>query len=209
MKLQIEFDIADLDKALNIAKSVEKYCDFFQIGTLLLYKYGELAITSFKSEFQSKPLVIDAKITTKPKELINFLASIGADYITILGGIDRNTIHAATSTAHELGKKIILDLIDASYLGQIALEAKSLGVDALLFHKTENEPMLFLDHWEMVKGNTQLPILINGNVTRENIDQLLPVGASTIIVGSSITKAPNPEEEAIYFASIIKQQSIS
>lgn len=207
MKLQIAFDLTDLDKALNIAKSVEKYCDFFEIGTLLLFKHGEKSITEFKKEFPNKPLFVDAKIVDRSSELINFLAQAGADWITILAGAGRSTIHSACSLAHNLGKKVMLDLADASSPGQAALEAKSLGVDALLYHKSQDEEIEFIDRWEMIKGNTSLPVFISSNLTRDNIAEFLTVGASTVIVSSSITKAANPEEEAAYYSSVIKQQS--
>lgn len=207
MKLQIAFDLTDLDKALSIAKSVDKYCDIFEIGSLLLYKYGENAVKEFRNQFPDKQLVVDAKIVDRPKELITLLSQAGADSITILAGAGRPTIHTATSIAHELGKKIILDLVDANSLGQSALEAKSLGIDALLFNRSEDEQVLFLDKWEMVKGNTQVPVFISAHISRENIADILSVGATTIIISSSITKAENPEEEAAYFSNIIKEHN--
>ena len=90
-------------------------------------------------------------------------------------------------------------------LVNLALEAKSLGADALIFHKQsiESDNILFLDRWEMVKGNSPLPIFISAHITRENIAEILSIGASGVIIGSAIVNATDPAAEADYFAHLI------
>ncbi len=205
MKLQIAFDLIDSDKALSIAADTESYADIFEVGSLLIYKYGDVAIKRFKEKFPHKLLLADAKIVDRSKDAVTLFAQAGADWITVMAGAGKNVIHTACTIAHELGKKIMLDLADASSLGQSALEAKSLGVDALLFHKPteEDEQLLFADRWEMVRGNTTLPIFISAATTRENIAELIAIGASGIIIGNAIIRSDNPQQEAAYFASIM------
>ena len=209
MKLQISFDITDLEKAINIAQEIESYVDIFEIGTILIYKYGEEAIKKFKEKFEQKTILVDAKIADQSKDIVTLLAQAGADYITVLAGAKKNIIHTACLVAHEFGKKIMLDLSDASSIGQSALEAKSLGVDSILFNKytSEDAQTVFHERWDMVKGNTSLPIFITANISRENIAELLTIGANGIIVGKAITNATNPLEEVIYFSNIINNQS--
>ncbi len=208
MKLQIAFDITDLNEALQIADATQEYADVFEVGTLLIYKYGVEAVKQFKEKFPNKIILVDAKIIDQSKDAITLLAQAGADWITLLAGTRRDIIHNACSVAHEYGKKVMLDLVDASSLGQSALEAKSLGVDALLFHKpqTEDADMIFLEKWDMVKGNTQVPIFITANITRENIAEILSVGASGVVIGKSITGSDNPLEEAAYFSSLLNHK---
>lgn len=205
MKLQIAFDMTDLDKALSVAEQTHMYADIIEVGSLLIYKHGDLAIKKFKERFPQKAILADAKILDQGKDAITLFAQAGADWITVMAGTGRNVIHTACTIAHELGKKVLLDLIDASSLGQSALEAKSLGADALLFHKpaTEDEQILFSERWELVKGNTQLPIYITAQISRENITELLSIGASGIIIGKAITHSANPQQEAAYIASIL------
>lgn len=205
MKLQLALDIADLDKALKVADEVEKFADIIEIGTVLIYKYGDDAIKRFKEKFPHKTILADAKIADLSKDAVEIFAHAGADWITVLGGVNKNVIHNACITAHELGKKIMVDLIDAHSPGQLALEAKSLGADALLFHRanTEDSQNIFAEQWEMVKGNTPLPIFITANINKENVAELLSIGASGIILGKNITNAQHPEEEIAYFSNII------
>lgn len=103
------------------------------------------------------------------------------------------------------GKKIMLDLIDASSLGQAALDAKSLGVDALLFHKPANEDaeLTFLDRWDMVRGNTPLPVFVSAPVTRENIHDIIAIRPSAVVIGAAIIEASDPKAEAAYYRSLL------
>ncbi|MBA3751611.1 orotidine 5'-phosphate decarboxylase [Candidatus Dependentiae bacterium] len=206
MKIQISFDITDLDRALEVARLVEPQADIFEIGSLLIYKYGEHAVKRFREEFPQKTLLADAKIVDRSKDAVALFAQAGADWITVMAGISRGIIHTACTTAHSMGKKVMLDLSDSSSLGQSALEAKSLGVDALFFYKptTPDDQVPFLDRWEMVKGNTQLPIFIGGTITRKNVSETLSLGAAGIVIGSSIIEAENIQEEMESFATTIK-----
>jgi 3-keto-L-gulonate-6-phosphate decarboxylase len=205
MKLQIAFDLTDLDKALSIASDVHAYADILEVGSLLMYKHGDQAVKRFKEAFPQKTILADTKIADRGKEATTIFAQAGADWVTVMAGTGRNVIHAVSSTAHEFGKKVMLDLIDASSLGQAALEAKSLGVDALLFHRpaSEDEQLTFLDRWDMVKGNTQLPVFVSATITRENIYELIAVNPSGIVISKAITHADDPGEAAAFFHKVI------
>lgn len=205
MKLQIAFDLNDLEKALSIASVVAEQADVLEIGSLLLYKYGEQAVIKFREQFPNATILADTKIVDRGKEAVELFAQAGADWVTVMAGTSRSVIHSVSTTAHELGKKVMLDLIDASSLGQSALEAKSLGIDAILFHKPADDDaqLTFLDRWDMVKGNTHLPVFVSAPVTRENIHEVLTISPAGIVIGKSIIHAENPAEEAAYFKSVM------
>jgi 3-keto-L-gulonate-6-phosphate decarboxylase len=201
MKLQIAFDLIDLDKAIEIACKVTNNTDVIEIGTLLIYKHGAKAIEAFRNHLPQKTILADAKIIDRGKEAASILLNAGADWITVMAGTNKDVIHSVCTAAHNLNKKVMLDLLDSASPGQSALEAKSLGVDALLFHQTHDsdQPLLFLDRWEMVRGNTQLPIHISAKITRDSVQQIFDVNPDGIIIGKAITSADNPEVESKYF----------
>lgn len=205
MKLQIAFDLIDLQEALSIARETQEYADIIEVGSLLIYKHGEQAIRQFKEAFPHKTILADAKIADRSQEAISIFSEAGADWITVMVGTGKNVVHTAASTAHELGKRVMLDLMDASSLGQAALDAKGLGADALLFHKPADDDaqMMFLDRWDMLKGNTQLPIFISGPITRNNIGDIIHLAPYGIVLGKSITQAANPREEAAYYYQLL------
>jgi 3-hexulose-6-phosphate synthase len=207
MKLQISFDIPDLEKALVIAQDVAQYADIIEIGTILIYNHGIQAIKQFKNRFPEKTILADTKIVDRGKEVAELFSQAGADWITVMAGTSPHVIHATTTAAHNSNIKVMFDLIDSSSIGQSAMEAKNLGINALLFHQpySEKESLLFLDKWDMIKGNTDLPIFVSAKINRENVNKIISIKPDAIIVGAGITGAENSAQEAHYFADLIKK----
>lgn len=205
MKLQIAFDLIDLENAIKIAKDIENYIDIMEVGSLLIYKYGQQAVYEFKQNFPSKIILADSKITDNAKDCVNIFAHAGADWITVMAGVIKPVIHTTCSRAHELGKKVMLDLSDSSSLEQSALEARSLGVDALLFNANSHNDTnnILSETWELIKGNTQLPIFITGQINRENISEIIQVDPDGIILGKTITQSEDPVQDIIFFSNLI------
>lgn len=208
MKFQVSFDFIDLNKSLDIASDISEYIDIFEVGTILIYKHGVTAVEQFKNRFPNKKILADTKIADRGKEVVTLFANAGADWMTVIAGTGKNVIHTACTTAHDLGKKIMLDLVDASSIGQSALESKNLGVDCLLFHQAYDEQeTTVLDKWDMVKGNSDLPIFVSAKIGRESIEEFIQLMPDGIIIGRAITAADNPAQEAQYFSKLIKNIS--
>lgn len=205
MKLQISFDITDLDSAIDLAKLVVEQCDIIEIGSLLLYKHGVSAVEKFRETFPKKTLLVDTKIIDRGKEAVSLMASAGADWVTVMAGTGKEVIHSAATMAHQKNVKVMLDLIDSSSPGQSALDAKNLGADALLFHQAydEKDALILLDKWEMVRGNTTLPIFVSAKISRTTIVNLLNINPDGIIIGKSITDADDPAQEAAFYYQLI------
>jgi len=208
MKLQIALDMTDVKKALEVAAQVADFADILEIGTLLIYSNGIKAIELFKEKFPRKVILADAKIIDRGKEAITLCANAGADWITVMAGTGKDVIHAACTTAHQLKVQVMLDLVDAASLGQSALEAKNLGADALLFHQAydEKESLQFLDKWEMVRGNSPLPIFVSAKITIETINYFTSLQPYGLVIGKSIIDAADPAHEAQLFKNLITGQ---
>jgi len=204
MKLQVSFDTIHLDNALKIASSIAEYTNIIEVGTLLIYRYVTAAVKQFKKAFPNKTILADTKIVDRGQEVVSLFAQAGADWITVMAGTSKNVIHRTCTAAHQLNVNVMLDLIDSSTVGQSALEAKNIGVDALLFHLPydEQESLIFLDKWDMIKGNTTIPIFVSAKINRNNVDELIKVKPDGIIIGKSITEAKNPKKEAQFFYEI-------
>jgi len=207
MKLQIAFDHADLAASLEIAREVAEFADMIEVDSLLIYKYGIAAVRSFKETFPDKLIFADAKIVDRGAEAMALFAKSGCDWASVMAGTAKHVIHGAANAAHEKGKKIILDLQDTSSIGQSALEAKSLGADAILFHMpTDNTTETLQEQWEMTKGNTTLPIYISiRQLARERIPEIIALNPTGIVLGSLITDADHPRDEAQFYYNLIKE----
>jgi 3-hexulose-6-phosphate synthase len=201
MKFQISFDALTIEQEIEMAKKLAQFADILEIGTLPLLKYGVSIVERFKKEIPDKIILADCKIVDRGRDIVSIYAQAGADWISVMGGTSRDVVHGACSKAHDVGKKVILDLIDANSPGQTALEAKSLGADALLFHQPYDDggSLTILEQWEMVRGNTDLPIFISAKIDRGTIDRVLELNPDGIVVGKAIMQSDDPIAEAQFF----------
>lgn len=209
MKLQISFDSTNLNQALETAKKVDAHCDLFEIGSLTLFAFGVRAIEAFRQQFPQKPLVADTKIIDRGAEITELMAKGGADFLTVMGGTNKHVLHTVAQAASQTKTHIIFDLIDSSAPGQTAMDAQGFGAHAIVMHKPhdEGESLEFLDSWSMVRGNTPLPIFIAAKINRSNVDKIIALKPDGIIVGSAITQASDPVQEAQFFYQLCKQKA--
>ncbi len=207
MKLQVSFDMTNLNQALDIAKQIEAHADVLEVGTLLIYTHGLTAIEKFRELLPRAVIMADAKIVDRGKDAVTGFAQAGADWITVMAGTNKHVIHSACNTAGNLNKKIMLDLVDSSSPAQSALEAKNLGAHALLFHQPseEQDATLAFDKWELVKGNASVPVFVSAKIKRETIEQMLTLKPDGIVIGRAITQADNPKEEAAFYQELVSK----
>lgn len=207
MKLQVSFDLQDIDKAILIAKEIEKHVDILEIGSTLIVKYGLEAIKKFKKNFPDKEIYADVKLVDRVQDTIKEYAAVGANTISILSGITNTIIQNAAQIAHENKCEIALDLVDSHSLGQSAMDSKSLDIDRIIFHGPHEEDMLatLLEEWENVKGNTETPIFIEDGIDKNSITKILSLKPDGIIIGAAITHSSNPAQEAEYFKNILNK----
>lgn len=201
MKFQISFDGLSLEENLEIARKVAQYSDMLEIGTLPIFKNGIAAVQAFRKEFPNHILFADTKIIDRGRDVAGLFSQAGADWISVMGGTSNEVIHGACTKAHDLGKKVMLDILDVNSPAQAALDSKTLGVDAIIFHQPfdKGESLVFLEEWHMVRGNTSLPIFISAKIGRDNIDPIIALKPDGIVVGRAITESDDPATEAQFF----------
>jgi 3-hexulose-6-phosphate synthase len=201
MKFQISFDNLSLEENLEMARKVAQFSDMLEIGTLPILKNGAAAIEAFRKEFPDHILFADTKIVDRGRDIAGLFGQAGADWISVMGGTSKEVIHGACTKAHDLGKKIMLDILDANSPAQAALDSKTFGVDAIMFHQPfdKGESLVFLEEWNMVRGNTTLPIFISAKIGRETIDQIIALKPDGIVIGRAITESEDPAAEAQFF----------
>lgn len=207
MKVQIALDASDLTKALKVAEQVAPYCDILELGSLLLLRNGIPCIENFRSLFPDKQLLADIKLADHGRDSVTLLAKAGINIITVLAGTHKVVVTSACKTAAEHRVKIMLDLLDAASQGQSAMDAESLGASSVLFHRPYEEDGSFSleEQWDMVRGNTKLPIFVTGKINRSNINQVLALKPAGIIIGHTIIESANPADEAKFFYDLVKK----
>ena len=117
MKLQVSFDITDLEQAVSIARTIEEHIDIFEVGTLLLYQYGVQSIDRFVKEFPNKIIFADTKLVDRAREAVDMMAKAQTHWISIMAGAHKDTLQAGCTTAHNNNIKDMLDLLDSKAPG--------------------------------------------------------------------------------------------
>ncbi|MBN2267567.1 MAG: orotidine 5'-phosphate decarboxylase [Candidatus Babeliaceae bacterium] len=206
MKLFFSFNHNTIEEALKVAQQTEQWCDAFRIGPVLIFHYGIEIIAEFRKQFPQKMIIAESRIIDHEEEIVSLAARAGSDWISVLADAPQSIIRAACVTAHAARTKVIINLPGANSFGQLVLEAASMGADALVFNFVPNceSSDTFFDRWEMVRGNTKLPVYIATAINRDNIQTLLKLEPSGIIVGGAVTEAKNPEQEAQFFHKLVK-----
>lgn len=206
MKLQISFNCTNLQQALNIAQKTATFSDIIEIGTLLIYKEGISAVKSFRATFPRKTLFANSKISEKAQDSVELFGSAGASMISVLAGIPQTTLKKTIEAAKKFDMKVIIDVFDIQTAGQIALDAKRLGIDAILLHQppTPFDLSDYTSHWHSIQANTDLPLFITGNIDRSNINQIKNLKPYCVAIGSGIIKAENQTSEAQFFKTILR-----
>lgn len=199
MKLQIKYNVADIDAAIALAQATQESADILEIGQLLILRYGIKAVESFCNNFPKKKIYVDTKLSERPEETVEILRNFNITYISILAGTYHSIIRKACESANKANIQIVIDFINASSLGQSAMEAKTLGASAILLHRenTLDEQASNLENdWQQVRDNTDLPIFIQGKINAQSILSITPLRPQIIIVGDAITRSKNPTIEA-------------
>lgn len=204
MKLYVLLDHLEYEKNLAVAQKVEKYADAFIIGNLPLLRYGIDIVDKLRKVFPYTIMYVETKIVDRPREIVSLASQNGADWVSVMGVARKEVIHAATSKAHDLGKKVVLELMDTQFSGQDALEAVSLGIDAILFTCTmqQKDPKDLSESWQMVKGNTTLPIFFSGFNDHSLVPLISEMRPAALILGKVLTEHSDPEQEIQFFKEI-------
>lgn len=208
MKLQIAYDFTNLQEALDVAQVTAPYADILEIGSALLQAEGARTIKAFKEHFHDKPLFVDAKLIDRIQHAIPFFGAMGTNYLSLLAGASNTTIKHATSLAHKSGTKMVLDLIDAVSVGQSVMDAATLDIDMILFHKindnSRDNEIEIEDEWQNIRGNTELPIFIEAKIDRNTVLTYKKLKPQGLIIGGSITHAENPVKEAEFYKTLLR-----
>jgi len=193
--LQVALDLVHLKRALRILdEAVKGGVDWIEIGTPLIKSEGMDAIRTIKKRYPNHTIVADMKTMDVGGFEAEIASKAGADIVVIMGVAENGTIEEAVKTARRYGSKVMLDLMEVGDKAKRAKDAELMKVDYLCVHVSIDAQMIGkkpLQEVKRVAKATRLPIAVAGGLNSETVAQALNAGASIIIVGGAITKAPN------------------
>ncbi len=195
IKLQAALDVMNLHRAIQIAEeTIEGGADWLEAGTPLIKSEGMDSVRELKRKFPGHPIVADMKIMDVGGFETEIAARAGAKVVTVMGVADDPTIEEAVRAGRKYGVEIMVDLLGVEDTVTRARELEQMGVDYLCIHVSIDKQMLGANPCQEIKKvstKVSIPIAAAGGLNSENAHLAVRSGASIIIVGGAINKAPD------------------
>ncbi len=200
MKLQLALDELPLDEALALTEKLRQYVDIIEIGTPFVIAEGMNAVRIFRQHFPEKEILSDEKIMDGGYFESKLAFDAGANYVTALGVTDILTVKACLRASEEAGRDLVIDMICVDDLPTRIRELEAAGVKHLAVHTGANQQAAGRQPIEDLKVMKQhvshSRISVAGGINSNTIGQYVALNPDVIIVGSAITRAKDPIEEA-------------
>ncbi|WP_312947045.1 3-hexulose-6-phosphate synthase [Superficieibacter sp.] len=200
MKLQLALDELPMEEALALAEKLREYVDIIEIGTPFVIGEGMNAVRQFRQRFPEKEILSDEKIMDGGYFESKLAFDAGADYVTALGVTDILTVQACLRASDEAGRHLVIDMICVDDLPARIAALEAAGVKHLAVHTGADQQAAGRQPIEdlrlMKQHATRAQISVAGGINSKTIHQYVALKPDVIIVGSAITRAPDPLEEA-------------
>ena len=199
--LQLALDLMQLKRSVAIAhEAVDGGVDWIEVGTPLIKSEGAEAVRTLRREFPGKKLIADTKTMDTGAFEVEIMAKAGADIVTVLGLAEDSTIEEAVLAGRKYGAEIMVDMINVPDRVERAKQVASLGVGYICMHMGIDTQMKGaeppIDTLRKIVDAVDIPIAVAGGITAENAGMYVEAGATDVIVGGGITKAPDIKKAA-------------
>ncbi|MCD2191263.1 3-hexulose-6-phosphate synthase [Actinomycetospora soli] len=199
MKLQVAMDVATLDEALALSRQVADYVDIIELGTPLIKHEGIAAVSAIKAAHPEKEVFADMKTADAGELEAGIAFAAGADYVTVMGAADDDTIRGAVKSAQEYGRQIVADMITVKDRAERARAVTELGVAFCEIHAGLDEQAQEGYSIQTVIDDGKasgVPFSIAGGVNIDSIRDVQAAGATVAVAGGAIRNADDPAAAA-------------
>lgn len=210
--LQIALDEVNLDRALQYAReAVAGGVEWLEAGTPLIKAEGLEAVRALKKEFPDRTVIADMKTMDTGAFEVEIAAKAGADVVGILGEASDETFEEAVKAGRKYGAKVYMDLIGVADPVSRARDAERLGCDYVCLHVSIDDQMVGkspVETLRQVAEAVRIPVMVAGGLNSETVGACVTAGASVLIVGGALTKAPDLTAEARRLVEAIRDEKI-
>lgn len=213
-RLQVALDLTDLGRALSVASRVAEECDhgvlLLEAGTPLIKAEGVRAVKKLAEKFKDIPVVADMKTVDAGDVEARLALGSGASYTTVLAVASDETIARVVDAAHEVGGKVVGDLMCVEDPLSRALELDELGVDVVCYHvPVDVQREQGVDRSSVAEVLRELAsslgaeLAVAGGITPEAAELYLESGADVLVVGRYVYASPDPGMAARRIAELL------
>jgi 3-hexulose-6-phosphate synthase/6-phospho-3-hexuloisomerase len=210
--LQIALDFVTLNRAMKLAEeTVAGGADWLEAGTPLIKSEGLDAVRELRKRFPNHVIIADMKIMDAGRIESEAAAKAGANIVGVLGVASDATIRECIEAGKNYGFEVIVDMIGITDVATRAKEVEGFGANYVGIHIAIDEQMEGMSPFEKLKKVAEavrIPIAVAGGVNSETAAEAIEAGASIIVVGGAVTKAPDAKSatESIKKAIVTRQK---
>jgi len=207
MNLQLALDRLSKEECFQLLKETNNYIDWIEVGTGVIKEYGMEIVREINHHYPDKTLVADMKTCDAGKHEAKQAFEAGADITTVMAFSANQTITDTLEVADQYGKRIMVDLLGVTSHERIQ-EMKKLQVDLVSLHFGKDMQQTGSieegDTLNLVK-QYDFEVAVAGGINATSLPNLVRHNFDTFIVGSSITKQPQPKEAAREMKGVIDE----
>ncbi|MCD6324146.1 MAG: orotidine 5'-phosphate decarboxylase [Desulfurococcales archaeon] len=215
--LQVALDLTNIEEALKLGANLSSLgVDIVEVGTPLIKAEGVRSVALLKSISRNSFILADMKTADVGGLETELVWKAGADATTVLASSDDEVIQAAVSKGEELGVDVIVDTVGLKDVESRVKEVIRLGARIINIHvgidvqrtRGMTAADVAVKYAGLIRENPDVIFSISGGVKLGDLDRLSGLGFKIIIVGSAITKSPNPESTARTFLKHLRRSTL-
>ena len=212
-KLQVALDFAEMEPALEVARSVSPWVDILEAGTPLIKSVGLEVVRQLRKEHPNLLIYADMKSTDVGAFEADLAFKAGADFTVASGVTTVATIREVQRVAQELERRCVVDLTGIRDIKARCEELEPQGVDLVLVHRSIDEEVTSGATWSesdcAVLSEIHamgIDVMIAGGLNSDNLSMFCDVPLYAVVVGRGITAEKDPAAAAKKIAEVIRTQ---
>lgn len=207
MKLQVAIDRVPLDRAVDIAHSLDGKVDIIELGTSIVKDYGLEALKQMDFHLEKSELLIDLKTIDEGEYEFKKGFETSADILTVMGSSSNGTLNQTYQITQDVKKDIFVDLME---INDDRLNSMPELPNAIFGLHHSKDSVESFDAVDTIKQfNDQHPqisrLAVAGGIDIDQAKKIADQGiADIIIVGGKISGTSDPVSAAQKFMEAIK-----
>lgn len=200
MKLQVAYDLLDMEEMKKSLENLHPYIDIVEVGTPMIIRYGLEPVKYLANEFSDINVLADCKIMDGGYLEAKWAFEAGASIVSCCASAPNETIEGAFKAAKEAGKELLVDLINVKgeKFKETIVYLDTLGVHYICVHTAadvqskENNP---IEELKTAKGLVNhSKISVAGGISLDTIEEIKLAKPDVLIIGSAIHHSENAVE---------------